>query len=153
MLLLCAFLLGFVAGLRSMLAPAVVSWAAFLNKPNIDQTPVALMSYRITAVIFTVLAAAELVADKLPMTPSRKQPVPFIIRIVTGSLAGATVGASAQKLLLGLVLGAIGAVAGTLGGAAARAKLASAFGRDFPAAIVEDIAALAIAIFAVTRLA
>jgi uncharacterized membrane protein len=135
MLLLCAFLLGFVAGLRSMLAPAVASWAACLNRLNVSQTPVVLMSYKITAIVFTILAAGELVADKLPMTPSRKQPLPFIIRIVTGSL--------------GLVLGAIGAVAGTLGGAAVRAKLASVIGRDLPAAIIEDIAALAIAIFSV----
>jgi uncharacterized membrane protein len=149
MLLLCAFLLGFVAGLRSMLAPAVASWAACLNRLNVSQTPVVLMSYKITAIVFTILAAGELVADKLPMTPSRKQPLPFIIRIVTGSLVGATVGATAQKLLLGLVLGAIGAVAGTLGGAAVRAKLASVIGRDLPAAIIEDIAALAIAIFSV----
>jgi uncharacterized membrane protein len=59
------------------------------------------------------------------------------------------VGASGGKLILGLLCGIIGAVAGTFGGAAARAKLAAAFGRDFPAAILEDIAAIAIAIFAV----
>jgi uncharacterized membrane protein len=153
MLLLSAFLIGVVAGLRSMLAPAVVSWAARFNVLNVEQSPVALMNYRITAVVFTILAIGEIIADKLPMTPSRKQPLSFVIRIVIGALVGATVGATAQKLLLGSILGAIGAVAGTLGGSAARAKLASAFGRDLPAAIIEDIAAIAIAIFAVMRLA
>jgi uncharacterized membrane protein len=152
LLLLCAFLLGLVAGLRSMLAPAVASWSARLDLFDVGHTPVALMSYRITAVLFTILAACELVADKLPKTPSRKQPLPFIIRIVSGALVGATVGAAAGKLLIGLALGAIGAVVGTLGGAAARARLAAAFGRDFPAAILEDITALAIAIFSVLRL-
>ena len=152
MLLLCAFLVGLVAGLRSMLAPAVVSWAARLNLLNVGETYVALMSYRVTALVFPILAAGELIADKLPKTPSRKQPPSFVIRILSGSLVGATVGAAGGKLLIGLCLGAIGAVVGTLGGAAARAKLASAFGRDWPAAILEDIAALAIAIIPILRL-
>ncbi len=151
MLLLCAFLIGVVAGSRSMLAPAVVSWAANLNVLDVGRTPVALMGYRITVIIFTVLSAGELIADKLPKTPSRKQPLSFIIRIVTGSLSGVTVGASGHMALAGLFLGAAGAVAGTLGGAAIRTRLAAAFGRDFPAAILEDIAAIAIALFAVLR--
>jgi uncharacterized membrane protein len=149
MFLVCAFLVGVVAGLRSMLAPAVVSWSARLNLLNVGQTYMALMNYRVTAIVFTVLAVGELIADKLPKTPSRKQPPSFIIRILSGSLVGATVGAAGGQILIGLFLGAIGAVVGTLGGAAARAKLASAFGRDWPAAILEDIAALAIAIFSV----
>lgn len=152
MLLLCAFLVGVVAGLRSMMAPAVVSWFAHLNRISVGSTYVALMNYRITAVVFSILAVAELVADKLPKTPSRKQPPSFVIRILSGSLVGATVGASGDKLLIGLCLGAVGAVVGTLGGAAVRGKLASAFGRDLPAAILEDIAALAIAIFSILKL-
>jgi uncharacterized membrane protein len=152
MLLLCAFLLGLVAGLRSMMAPAVVSWFAHLDVLDVSQTPVALMGYRITVIIFSVLAVGELIADKLPMTPSRKQPLSFGIRIVTGALVGATIGASGGRLALGLILGAVGAVVGTLAGAAARAELASDFGRDLPAAILEDIAAIAIAVFAVLRL-
>lgn len=151
MLLLCAFLLGLVSGLRSMLAPAVVAWGARLGALAVAQTPLALMDYRITVIIFSVLAVAELIADKLPKTPSRKQPGPFIIRILSGSLVGATVGAVGGRIILGLILGAIGAVVGTLGGAAVRGKLASAFGRDLPAALLEDIAAFAIAIFSVLR--
>ena len=48
-------------------------------------------------------AAALLVADKLPQTPSRKTPGPFIFRIVSGSVAGAAVGASGGALAGGLV--------------------------------------------------
>jgi uncharacterized membrane protein len=149
MLLLCAFLVGLVAGLRCMMAPAIVSWSARLGVLNVGQTIMALMNYRITAVIFTVLALAELINDKLPRAGSRKRPLPFIMRILSGSLVGATVGASGGQLTAGFICGAVGAVAGTLGGAWTRAKLASAFGRDFPAAILEDITAIAIAIFAV----
>ncbi|MEX2296934.1 MAG: hypothetical protein WD715_05940 [Dongiaceae bacterium] len=59
-----------------------------------------------------------------------------------GALAGAAIGASAGTLVVGAVLGAMGAIAGTLGGAVARARLAVAFGRDRPAALIEDAVAI-----------
>jgi uncharacterized membrane protein len=46
----------------------------------------------------------------------------------------------------GLIAGAIGAVLGTLGGAAARSRLAAIFHKDAPAAIVEDVVAIGLAI-------
>jgi len=152
MMVVCAFLLGLVAGLRSMLAPAVVSWFARSGALAVASTPLAFMGFKYTPIIFTVLALGELVTDKLPKTPSRKAPPSFIVRIVSGGLAGATIGAAGNSLVLGLILGAIGAVAGTLGGAAARARLAAAFGRDLPAALLEDVAAIAIAVLCLWRL-
>ena len=151
MILLCAALLGLVAGLRSMLAPAVVSWAIRLGLFSVAGTPLAFMGYKYTALILTVFAIGELIADKLPTTPSRKQPVPFGARIVSGALVGATLGASKEMLVLGMLAGVIGAVAGTLGGAAIRGKLAALFGRDLPAALTEDCAATLITVLTVTR--
>lgn len=152
MLLVCAFIVGLVAGLRTMMAPAVVSWFARTEALAVGGTALAFMGYKYTPLILTLLAVAELVGDKLPKTPSRKTPPQFIARVLTGALSGATVGAAAQSLMAGLVLGVFGAVVGTLGGAAARGKLASAFGRDFPAALLEDAAAIAIAVFSVLEL-
>jgi len=146
MLLLCALLLGVVAGLRSMLAPAIVSWFARSGVLAVANTPLAFMGYQFTPIILTVFAVGELIVDKLPTTPSRKAPTGFIARIVTGALSGATVGASGHSLAAGLILGVIGAVAGTFGGAAARAKLAAIFGRDLPAALLEDVVGIAIAV-------
>jgi len=146
MLLLCALLLGVVAGLRSMLAPAIVSWFARSGVLAVANTPLAFMGYQFTPIILTVFAVGELIVDKLPKTPSRKAPSGFITRIVTGALSGATVGASGHSLAAGLILGVIGAVAGTFGGAAARAKLAAIFGRDLPAALLEDVVGIAIAV-------
>jgi uncharacterized membrane protein len=77
----------------------------------------------------------------------------FAVRILTGSLAGATVGAAGGKIVLGIVCGAVGALVGTLGGAAARARLASLFGRDYRAAILEDVVAIGIALFAILKVA
>lgn len=146
MLLLCALLLGVVAGFRSMLAPAIVSWFARNGVLAVANTPLAFMGYQFTPIILTVFAVGELIADKLPRTPSRKAPLGFTARIVTGALSGATVGAAGHSLVAGLILGVIGAVAGTFGGAAARAKLAATFGRDLPAALLEDVVGIAIAV-------
>ena len=42
----------------------------------------------------------------------------------------------------GFDAGVVGAVIGTYGGAAVRARLATSFGRDLPAALIEDVAAV-----------
>jgi uncharacterized membrane protein len=151
MLLVFAFILGAVAGLRTMTAPAAVSWAARLGWLKVAGTPLAFMGLKYTPVILTALALGEYVGDKLPQTPSRKAPLPFIARIVSGSLVGATVGVASGSLVPGLLAGAVGAVAGTLGGAAIRARLAAAFGKDLPAALLEDAFAICVAVAVVTR--
>jgi len=142
-ILVFAFLIGVIAGLRAMMAPAAVSWAARLGWLNLAGSPLAFMGYAYTPYILTVLAIGELITDQLPTTPSRKVPVQFGARLVTGSLAGACIGASANALAGGLIAGAIGAVIGTLGGAEVRARMAAAFGRDRPAALIEDLVAIA----------
>lgn len=88
MIIMLAFLIGIVAGLRAMTAPAAVAWAAALGWFDVSQTPLAFMGYRWTPWIFTVFAIAELVSDQLPSTPSRKVPLQFGARIVMGALAG-----------------------------------------------------------------
>jgi uncharacterized membrane protein len=100
------------------------------------------MGYTWTPWILCVLAVGELITDQLPTTPSRKVPVQFAARLLTGALAGATLAAPQGSLIAGLVAGIIGAVIGTIGGAAFRARLATAFGRDRPAALIEDVVAI-----------
>lgn len=142
MLLVLAFLIGIIAGLRAMMAPAVVSWAAGFGWIHVDGTPLNFMAHPVTRWIFAIAAIGELVNDKLPKTPSRKAPPAFIARIVTGALSGATIGASQHAWVSGLIAGALGAVAGTLGGASFRGILARAIGKDFPAALIEDVIAI-----------
>lgn len=142
MIYLLALLIGVVAGLRALTAPAALSWGATLGWFDVSATPLAFMGYRWTPWIFSLLALIELITDQLPSTPSRKVPMQFGARIVSGALCGATIGASADQLLPGLLLGLIGAVVGTLGGAKARALLADAFGRDLFAGLTEDFVAI-----------
>lgn len=142
MVLVLCLLIGVIAGLRAMTAPAAVSWAAHLGVLPLAGTGLGFLGHAAAPWILTALAAVELVTDQLPKTPSRKVPVQFGTRIVMGALCGAAIGAPAGMLVAGLVAGVVGAIAGTLGGAAARAKLAQAFGRDLPAALIEDVAAV-----------
>jgi len=153
-ILAAALLIGIIAGLRTFTAPAAVSWGARCGRIALAGTHLAFMGSIITAVIFTLLALFEIIfVDKNPKTPSRKAPPSFGARVVSGAFSGAVIGAGGDSLWLGLVLGLIGAVIGTYGGAALRGKLAATFGKDLPAAITEDAIAIIGAILIVACLA
>src|SRR2546423_13159240 len=101
--------IGIVAGLRSMTAPAVVSWAAHLGWLKLHDTPLAFMGSTAAVAIFSLLAVAEFVGDVLPKTPNRTSSGPLIARIVTGGLSGAFLCASVhQPLAAGGIFGGIG---------------------------------------------
>lgn len=151
-LALLALLIGIVSGLRAFMAPTAVSWAAKCGLIVLTGTPLAFLGYHWTAYIFTAFALFELVTDQLPSTPSRKVPQQFGARIVLGGLAAAGVGAGLGSLWIGLVCGVIGVVIGTLGGAAVRGAMAKAFGKDTPAAVIEDLVAIVSAYLIVTHL-
>ncbi|WLP57410.1 DUF4126 family protein [Agrobacterium fabrum] len=149
MLILLSILIGTVAGLRAMTAPAAIAWGAYLGWLDISQTGLSFMGSLWSAMIFTLLAVTELITDQLPSTPSRKVPMQFGARISMGALSGAAIGATGNTVVIGLIAGVIGSVIGTLGGAAVRAYLANRFGRDLPAALLEDAFAVALAILVV----
>jgi uncharacterized membrane protein len=140
--LLLALGIGFVAGLRSLTAPAVVAWAAFLKWINLNGHWAAWVGYLITVIVFTVLALGELVLDKLPKTPARTSPPSFGARIVLGAFAGAVLGSAWGYTWTALGAGAIGAVLGTLGGYQARSRLVASHGHDLPIALLEDAVAV-----------
>ena len=117
-----------------------------------ENTSLAFLGFAFTPYIFSVLAIGELIADKLPKTPSRKTPGPFIGRIVTGALSGAALRAASLSLTGGLVAGALGGIAGTLGGYEFRSRLVRAIGgNDLPIAILEDVIAIGGAYLIVMR--
>lgn len=139
---LLAALIGAVAGLRAMTAPATVSIGAWYGCLSLAATPLAFLASPWVAGVLALFAVAELVGDQLPSTPSRKVPTQFGTRLLTGGLSGAAIGATAGPLVPGLVAGVVGAVVGTYGGAALRGWLAGRFGRDLPAALIEDVVAI-----------
>ena len=142
LVLLLALLIGAVAGLRALTAPAVVAWAAMLHWINLDGTWVQWLGHPITVAVLTVLALGELVTDQLPKTPSRLVPVQFITRLITGGFAGAALATAWGYPFGGLGAGLIGAVLGTLGGYQLRRKLSDREGLDLPVALTEDVVAV-----------
>src|ERR1700735_1362279 len=86
-------LLGLVTGLRSMTAMAVLCWFAYRGDLPLDGTWASWAAKLTTAIIFTVLAFGEYVADKLPKTPNRTALGPLLARVVIGGLVAAIVAA------------------------------------------------------------
>ena len=153
LVLVLAFLIGALAGLRSLTAPAVVAFAAHQGWMNLRNTALSFMGSTAALAIFALLALGELVADKLPSTPSRTAPLGLGARIVTGGLCGACVAlAGSQSLILGAVLGIVGGLAGTYGGYQARTGLVKALRvPDFMIAVIEDVVAIGGSLLIVSR--
>jgi uncharacterized membrane protein len=104
-------------------------------------------------VIFILLALVELVADKLPNTPSRTAPPGLIARMMLGGLCGACLAvAGSQSAVIGALLGLVGGVAGAFGGYQARTRLVKMFKvPDFVVAVAEDVVAIAAGLFLSSR--
>jgi uncharacterized membrane protein len=152
--LLLAFLIGIVSGLRSLAAPALVAWAAHRNWLSLHNTSLSFLGSTAAVVAFILLALVELVADQLPSTPSRTKPPGLIARIVLGGLSGACVAvAGAQSMALGAALGGVGGIAGAFSGYQARTRLVRALKvPDFVIAFLEDAVAIGGGLFIVSRL-
>jgi uncharacterized membrane protein len=142
-----AFGMGFVAGLRTMTAPAVVCWAAHLGWMDLQGSPLAFMASTTSVVVFTLLASGEYVVDLHPEAPRRTAPGPLIARIVSGGLCGACVCASAGAwAIVGAALGGAGGLAGAFAGYEARRRLVKGLRvKDALIAIPEDLVAIALA--------
>jgi uncharacterized membrane protein len=152
-LLLC-FLIGCVAGLRSMMAPAIICAAAYLRWIHLDGTPLSWMNTMVALSLLTLFAIGELIVDKLPQTPARTAPTGLIARAVTGALSGAALAVSGGKALaVGAALGALGGIAGAFGGYYIRQGLVVQTKLpDFVVAVVEDLLAISGGLFIVSRM-
>jgi len=145
--------IGIVAGLRSLTAPAVVAWGAHLGWLNLHGSPLAFMGSITAVAIFSLLAIGELIADKLPTIPKRTAPAPLLARIITGGLCGACLLATAEKsLVAGAILGGTGGVIGAFLGYDIRRRLVNNLHiKDFVVAVCEDVVAVGLALFLVSR--
>ena len=143
LVLVFALLIGVIAGLRAMTAPAAVAWGAFLGWIDVDGKWSEWVAHPITVTVLTILLVGELITDQLPKTPSRKVPAQFLARLVSGGFAGAVIGSASFHTFIGTGAGMIGAVLGTLAGAALRSRVATARGgNDRPGAFSEDALAV-----------
>lgn len=134
-----ATLAGAATGSRSMSALA----ACGVTAPQLPQV------LRVGSVL---AACGELVADKLPQTPSRLQPPAFAARLVLGAVAGWIVGGRGPAdRRVAAALGLTAAAASTVAGTRARGLLSDRLGSDLPGALGEDLTAITLAGLAVRR--
>lgn len=123
-----AFAIGAVAGSHSLTAPAATLAS---RRSSLART-------------VGVLAAGELLADKLPMTPSRLSPPVLGVRAVSGAWSGgAAASARRGSRVLGMAAGLGGALLGSWLGYTLRDNLVKK--RGMPAlavALGEDLIAL-----------
>ncbi len=145
--------IGFVAGLRSLTAPAVVAWAAHLGWLALQGSSLVFMASTAAAVLFSLLAIGELIADKVPGVPRRTSIAPLVARICTGTLGGACLAAAANRALLpACLLAGLGGVIGAFTGYEIRRRLVSQLRlKDFFVAVGEDLIAIGLACFIVFR--
>ena len=151
--LVLAFAIGVLTGLRSMTAPAITSLAAHWNWFSLQNSGLAFMGSAVAAYIFAAAALAELVVDKLPQAPSRKELLGLIARIVFGGLSAAVLCAAVnQSAALGAALGGVGGIAGAYAGYEVRTRLVKALKvPDFVIALLEDAVAIGGCFFIVSR--
>lgn len=151
--LLVTFIIGVVSGLRAFTGVAAVAWAAHLGWIHLDGSPLSFIGATWAVGLFTILALVEFVTDQLPTTPPRTVPMQLGARLLFGMLAGSCLAiAGGASLLIGIVSAVVGVLVGTFGGYRARAGLVKSLNvRDLVIAIPEDLIAIALAYWAVSR--
>jgi uncharacterized membrane protein len=143
-------LLGLANGMRAMTPMAVLCWFAYAGYLPVGDTWAFWTAKLVTAIVFTVLAMGEFVADKLPKTPNRTAPGPLIARLLFGGLVSAIVAAALDGSgIEAVILGEAGVLIGAFAGFLIRRELVVRSGfKDWPVALLEDFSAVVLAIIA-----
>jgi uncharacterized membrane protein len=150
---LVAFLLGGLTGLRTFTPITVLLWMLKLHHVFILGSRLYFLHNLAPIIIVTILAAGELIADKLPKTPSRLKLPGMTGRILFGAfcgwIAGQTWGASWEVTAGAGILGAVpGAIAGY---EIRKGWVRSLHWHDLPVALIEDLVCIGGAILVVSR--
>jgi uncharacterized membrane protein len=146
-LILRTAILGFATGLRTTWGLASLGLRAHTAPRGFKGTPFGWLAYRPVATLLGLMAAGELVGDKLPIVPDRIAPVPLLGKVQFGSLVGsATYTEQDAPWWQGALIGAACAVAGAFAGYNYRTRVARALNvPDLPVALTEDAAAAGLA--------
>lgn len=134
--------MGAVAGLRPMVAPAIIAYARKKRWIHLGNSLFATTLSGRASRRINELLVSEFIADKLPFTSSRLNAGPLASRIASGALCGAAVcTALKQPPTHGALLGGLAALASAL----ATHHLRNNLGRripDFAAGLLEDALAV-----------
>ena len=107
-----AALIGAVAGMRSLSAPALVAGRYSGRSNSLPAKALGLLENGTLRTSLNLLAAGELIGDKLPFAPARTEFAPQAFRFVSGAVCGAVIADEAdEEPILGALVGGIAAIA------------------------------------------
>jgi uncharacterized membrane protein len=138
----CAAGIGAVSGLRSMAGPAIISKAANHKLLDLRKGPFAWFGSDNASSSATLLAVAELIADKLPFRADRTDAPSLIFRAISGGVCGYAVcgrGGAKKEKWMSAVVGASAALAASWAGFEYRKRVKLP---PLLAAVVEDAVAV-----------
>ncbi len=143
-------LLGTVTGLRTFTPLAVLCWYAYSGALQLQFGWDLWIARLSVAIVVTILALCELVADKQPWMLDRIIAPSVIFKVLLGGFIGAVVADGLNgPTLEGIILGVLGVLVGTYGGYLVRKELVQQLRcKDWKVALAEDALALVCAIFA-----
>src|SRR5829696_2468554 len=98
-----------------MSGPALISYVAGQEPRNLEGTLFSWVASRPATTLFALMAAGEMLVDKLPIAPDRVAPLPLVGRMGWGAFVGAAAFAHLRKSsLAGAAAGAMAAGAAAL---------------------------------------
>jgi uncharacterized membrane protein len=134
--------IGAIAGVRPMMALAVVSYAAKRGWIRPGHSPLASQISGQLHKRIAEFALSEFVAEKLPFARNRISVVSLGSRIAAGAVCGAAVHTSMRRPAdKGILLGVLGALAGAVAGHHLRERLKREM-PDLTVALIEDALAI-----------
>ncbi|HEY0307300.1 MAG TPA: DUF4126 family protein [Acidobacteriaceae bacterium] len=139
--LLFCLLLGVFNGCRTIIPTAILCWFAWTGHLHAEGMWFAFLAHPVAVAIFTMCAASELVADKLPGTPSRLQAPLLFARLCAGAFAGAVLASAIfAGIRNGAMLGTSGALLGAILGYWLRTQTVIRLRLpDYTVALTEDL--------------
>jgi uncharacterized membrane protein len=147
----CEAAIGAVSGLRSFTGPAVVAGAAHRRILKLKGTPFAWLGSEGSAHTAALLAAGELIADKLPFMPNRTDPAGLAARFISGAICAMAIAGKRKrnKRILSGIVGGTAAVAAAYAGNRYRKHVKLP---PIAAAVLEDVVAVGAGTALVSRL-
>ncbi|GAB3012149.1 DUF4126 family protein [Spirosoma pulveris] len=111
-----AFGLGIVAGMRSLIAPALLSHKLVRTYPTKQPSqPIHYLAMPSVSLGLKALAGGEIIGDKVPNVPDRTMPAAFAARVASGATCGGFLSqAEGAYIPAGVVAGGLGTVVGTV---------------------------------------
>jgi uncharacterized membrane protein len=116
---------GVIAGMRSMSAPALIShYLSNRFTYKLNRSPLRFIKAPLVSTGLKVLAASEMLGDKVPAMPDRISPGILASRGLSGALVGAVIHkTNGDKILKGALIGGAVAIAATFASFYLRKKI------------------------------